>query len=103
MVCDVQSPQKGHGRNWITLLQFDFAEKLNDWLASPERQEVLKEGESLVESMESHRVISPYAGWFSSVYKKDGEIPLWKQTMVVLLALSDCDVRAYFLILGHWT
>lgn len=83
----VQSPGEGHGRNWITFLQFDSAENLDRWLTSPERQEVMEEGKSLIESIESHRVISPYAGWFSSIYK-EGAIPaVWKQTMIILLVL----------------
>lgn len=83
----VQAPSKGQGVNWITLLQFDTPENLDCWLSSSERKEVLKQSKQLIASLESHRVISPYAGWFASI-AKDGEMPsVWKQTMIVLLVL----------------
>lgn len=83
----VQSPTQNQGRHWITLLQFDTPENLDRWLSSTERHQVLQESESLITSLESHRVISPYAGWFASLAKK-GEIPpAWKQTMIILLVL----------------
>jgi antibiotic biosynthesis monooxygenase (ABM) superfamily enzyme len=82
----IQSP-KGQGRHWITLLQFDTMENLDCWLQSPERKQALQDSSSLISSLESHRVISPYAGWFASI-AKTGELPsVWKQTMLVLLVL----------------
>lgn len=82
----VQAPKKG-GVNWITFLQFDTQDNLDHWLTSDERKQVLEEGKPLIESLESHRVISPYAGWFASV-STSGESPsVWKQTMLVLLVL----------------
>lgn len=84
----VQSPSQGQGLNWITLLQFDHPNHLDKWLLSPERAQILQESAPLISSLESHRVISPYAGWFASIATKDGEIPpVWKQTMIVLLVL----------------
>lgn len=81
----VQSPDEGE--NWITLLQFDTAENLDRWMTSPERKAILDEGKQLVSSLEAHRVISPYAGWFSSLTRLGTYIPVWKQTMIVLLVL----------------
>lgn len=84
----VQSPTTAQGRNWITLLQFDSPENLDRWLVSEERLEVLKEAEPLIASLESHRVASPYGGWFGSIAKEQGALPpVWKQTFVVLLVL----------------
>lgn len=84
----VQSPSQGQGKNWITLLQFDTPENLDRWLSSPERREVLEESNPLVAALESHRVISPYAGWFSSITKEGRAAPsVWKQTMIILLVL----------------
>ena len=83
----VQSPSQKGGTYWITLLHFDTPENLDQWLHSPERQKVLEEAAPLISSIESHRMISPYAGWFASV-AKEGELPpVWKQTMLVLLVL----------------
>jgi antibiotic biosynthesis monooxygenase (ABM) superfamily enzyme len=83
----VQAPNKNQGRNWITFLQFDTQKNLDRWLSSSERQQVLSEAQPLITVLESHRVITPYAGWFASLTEK-GEIPsVWKQTMLVLLVL----------------
>lgn len=82
----IQSPRNG-GKNWITLLQFDTQKNLDNWLESPERHELLKNSGSAMISCETHRVLSPYAGWFASLAKK-GDLPaLWKQTMIILLVL----------------
>lgn len=82
-----QSHQSKKGPQWITLLQFDNQEHLDQWIASPERARILKEGRSFFTSFESHRIISPYAGWFTSL-AKGGEVPpVWKQTLLVLLVL----------------
>lgn len=84
----VQAPgQEGRSLNWITLLKFDTPTNLDKWLSSPERKEILRESKPLLASLESHRVISPYAGWFSSFAEVGEIIPVWKQTMVVLLVL----------------
>lgn len=83
----VQSPTSSQDRFWITFLQFDTPANLDAWLTSNERKEVLEESKPLVSLLERHRMITPFAGWFSSIAKR-GEIPaVWKQTMVVLLLL----------------
>lgn len=83
----VQSPGDKLGHHWITLLEFDTVENLDRWLTSKTRKEILKELDPMITSVESHRIISPFAGWFSSI-AKIGEIPsIWKQTMLVLLVL----------------
>lgn len=82
----VQAPH-GHGKAWITLLQFDNVQNLDNWLNSSARKKILEEAAPLVSSIETHRVISPYAGWFSSLAKEGQLPPVWKQTMIVLLVL----------------
>lgn len=83
----IQSPGSTKGRHWITLLQFDTMKNLDRWLQSPERKKMLAESKALISSLETHRVISPYAGWFASI-ASTGELPsVWKQTMLVLLVL----------------
>lgn len=83
----VQSPEDTRGNHWITLLQFDSNENLDHWLDSAERRELLKESTSMVTSFESHRVFSPYAGWFASIARISQIPPAWKQAMIVLLML----------------
>lgn len=82
----VQSPGS-NSKHWITLLQFDSMENLDRWLQSPERKQVLKDSAPLISSLEAHRVVSPYAGWFASIAKAGQLPPVWKQTMLVLLVL----------------
>lgn len=82
----VQSPSKNQ-KSWITLLQFDTPENLDRWLSSSERKQMLIESKSLIDSLEDHRMVSSFAGWFSSVAKGAEIPPVWKQTMLVLLVL----------------
>jgi uncharacterized protein len=83
----VQSPINQNSKNWITFLQFDSAENLDRWLASPERLAILNESKRMIKSLETQRVASSFAGWFGSV-AKTGKMPsTWKQTMIVLLVL----------------
>lgn len=83
----IQSPKTSGGKHWITLLQFDTAEHLDRWLSSKERQEVLAQGLPLITSIETNRIVSPFAGWFSSIAKSEQIPATWQQTMLVLLVL----------------
>lgn len=83
----LQSPSTKNGRHWITILKFDSSENLDRWLNSPERHRVLDESNNLLSSFESHRVVSPYAGWFASTAKNGALPPAWKQALIVLLVL----------------
>lgn len=83
----IQSPSRKEGRSWVTFLQFDNARNLDRWLDSPERKEILQESESFVEKIESHRVVSSFAGWFADRSGLNAIPPVWKQTMLVLLVL----------------
>lgn len=83
----LQAPVPGKGRHWVALLQFDTHDNLDRWLQSPERQTLLKEAEPFVVSVESHRVTTPFAGWFATLANEGGVPPVWKQTMLILLVL----------------
>lgn len=83
----VQPPESGKESHWVTFLQFDTIQNLDYWLESSERKQLLKEVAPLITAQETHRVISPYAGWFSSIAAVSEAPPVWKQTMIVLLML----------------
>lgn len=84
----LQAPTPGQKQNWISLLQFDTQENLDNWLFSHERETALRDCQDFVASLDSHRVVTPYAGWFNTMGKEEGGIPpVWKQTMLVLLVL----------------
>jgi hypothetical protein len=83
----VQTPLTSQGTHWLTFLQFDTAKHLDIWLASSERQQLLDEAKELILSYESHRVLSPYAGWFSSLFPDRPAPSITKTTMLILLVL----------------
>lgn len=85
--CYVQSPNSPKSKNWITFLQFDTLDNLENWLTSKERKAVLSDAEEVIQSLESHRMISPFAGWFSSMNQGVRAPAVWKQAMIVLLVL----------------
>ncbi len=84
----LQPPEDEQRGSWITIVRFDTQEHLDDWMKSRERQEILNEAIHLVEHLQSHRVASPFAGWFADFTRAKGEVPSpWKQSMLVLLVL----------------
>ncbi len=97
----VQSPVAKKSKHWITLLKFDTPEHLDNWLQSDERKETLKEAKELITSLEDHRLLSAYAGWFTSLAKTEGPPPVWKQTMLVLLVLFPIVMLEYLYLMPN--
>lgn len=85
----VQAPScRSNTHTWITLLQFDTPEHLENWLNSSERHHILQEGKPFINTLETHQVLTSYAGWFSSLTNNTNTVPpVWKQTLLVLLVL----------------
>lgn len=84
----MQAPERVKEGNWITILRFDSTAHLDAWLVSKERKAILKESEAIVKELQSHRVVSPFSGWFAGLTATSGQAPpVWKQTMLVLLVL----------------
>lgn len=83
----LQSPAEGVSKYWISLLQFDTKEHQEQWLQSEERRKLMSEGSSLFFYTESHKVISPYQGWFASISQGGDKPSIVKETMIVLLVL----------------
>lgn len=83
-----QPPSLNDPDSFITILQFDNAEHLENWLTSEKRKQILKESESFVENYEKHSLNNPFPGWFPSTLKVQKRISLViKETMLVLLVL----------------
>ncbi len=76
-----------NGHKWVTFLQFDTSENLDRWIFSEERKRILSEAALIVSSCQSHRIFSPFTGWFQSIERNGFVMPTWKQAMVVLLVL----------------
>jgi antibiotic biosynthesis monooxygenase (ABM) superfamily enzyme len=85
---------------WVDIVRYDSVADLNEWLESKDRQTLLKELDSIVESMHAHRVTG-LEGWFA-INRGPGvdAVPpaAWKQALAVLLALYPT-----VMILGYLT
>ncbi|MET8956611.1 antibiotic biosynthesis monooxygenase [Streptomyces sp. NPDC004393] len=57
-------PIEGLQEEWTTLYRYDSAEHLDAWLTSPERQEVLAEGEKFSD-FKLHTIDNSFGSWFA--------------------------------------
>jgi antibiotic biosynthesis monooxygenase (ABM) superfamily enzyme len=80
----VQAPVSSALPYWTTLVRFASPAQLDAWLGSAERRRLLETSDPEIATWRSHRMASPFAGWFP-----DGEDapPAWKQSALVLLVL----------------
>jgi len=80
-----------HGKfdEWVDIVRYDSTRDLDDWMKSNEREALLKELDSIVESVHEHRVTG-LEGWFG-INRGPGmnasAPPAWKQALAVLFAL----------------
>ncbi len=83
---------KPHGtfqNEWVDIVRYDNVDHLNHWMESKQRQALLKELDSIVESMHAHRVTG-LEGWFALNRGPGTTVsgpPSWKQALAVLFAL----------------
>jgi len=82
----VQPPVAGE-LGWTTLMRFDTTEQLDRWLKSPERAELVKESEPLVDYAHLQQMGTSFPGWFPTDPKTGKGPPNWKAAMLVLLGL----------------
>jgi uncharacterized protein len=84
---------------WVDLVRYDSLDDLNRWMASKERQALLKELDPIVDSMHAHRVTGLEA-WFA-INRGAGASapPPWKQALSVLFALYPTVMILNFLTL----
>jgi antibiotic biosynthesis monooxygenase (ABM) superfamily enzyme len=74
---------------WVDIVRYDNVDDLNHWMASKERQALLKELDPIVESMHAHPVTG-LEGWFALNREPGATVsgpPSWKQALAVLFAL----------------
>jgi antibiotic biosynthesis monooxygenase (ABM) superfamily enzyme len=82
----INPPIPGVQDDWVIILQFDNEPDLNGWMNSPERQRFLAEAQDFTAETHSRTVQSGFSQWF----RVDGGpalAPVWKQNMLVLMAL----------------
>ncbi len=80
-------PLGGFQNEWVDIVRYDNVDDLNHWMESKERQALLKELDTIVESMHAHRVTG-LEGWFALNRSATVTVPPpWKQALSVLFAL----------------
>jgi antibiotic biosynthesis monooxygenase (ABM) superfamily enzyme len=80
---------RGKFEEWVDIVRYGSIKDLTDWIESKERQDLLAELDSIVESRHSHRVTG-LEGWFAINRGPDqspNAPPSWKQALAVLFAL----------------
>jgi len=82
----VQAPVSAEAPYWTTLVRFSTPAQLDAWLGSPDRRNLLQTADANVATWKSHRLPSPFAGWFPGGEDRRAP-PAWKQTTLVLLVL----------------
>jgi len=82
----VQPPISGE-LGWTTLMRFETAKHLDNWLKSKERAALIREAEPLVDYAHLQRVDSSFPGWFPTDPATGKGPPNWKAAMLVLLGL----------------
>lgn len=82
----VQPPIAGE-LGWTTLMRFDSAAQLEEWLKSPVRAALVREAEPLIDYAHLQRMETSFPGWFPTNSKTGQGPPNWKAAMLVLLGL----------------
>jgi antibiotic biosynthesis monooxygenase (ABM) superfamily enzyme len=82
----VQPPAQGE-TSWTTLLRFDTVAKLNGWLESPQRRDLLAETDDMVDRVMVHRVDTSFPGWVPRDPITGKPPSMWKTAALVLLTL----------------
>lgn len=78
----VFEPVEGVQDETVVVFSFDSREGLDAWLASPEREQLLRELEPHIEGGRTFNVVGGFGGWFG----RPGltQVKRWKQASVVL-------------------
>jgi antibiotic biosynthesis monooxygenase (ABM) superfamily enzyme len=82
----VQPPQAGE-TGWTTVLRFDSAANLENWLKSDSRAAVVKESEDLVQGFHAQRVDTSFPGWVPTDPATGKPPNMWKTACLILLTL----------------
>lgn len=83
---EVQQPIPGVNPAWVTLLRFDTAENLRNWLNSADCQRLTEESSEWMERSEARVTRVSFNNWLPAD-EQAMQPPEWKVNMVVLLVL----------------
>jgi antibiotic biosynthesis monooxygenase (ABM) superfamily enzyme len=82
-----EPPVPGVQEDWLAILRFDTESNLQAWLASPERLALVEEAAAFTEEYHARIARTGFDQWFPTVAGAAGPPPVWKQSMLVVLAL----------------
>jgi antibiotic biosynthesis monooxygenase (ABM) superfamily enzyme len=82
----VQPPQHNE-TGWTTVLRFDSAGNLENWLKSDARAAMIKESEALVQGFRAQRIDTSFPGWVPNDPATGKPPNMWKTAALVLLTL----------------
>ncbi len=92
----IEPPIAGVQDDWITILRFDTEEHLQAWLTSPQREQLVRDGDAFTAESHMRTVRTGFDAWFK-LGSGATPPPAWKQNMLVLLALYPV-----VFLFGHW-
>ena len=82
----LQPPAEKEGL-WTTIMRFDTAEQLEDWMRAPERKELLAESKAFIDQEHLMRLATSFPGWVPIDPMTGKGPPNWKTALLVVLGL----------------
>ena len=96
----IEPPVPGVQDSWLAIVRFDSDANLALWMKSPERLQLLKEGEPLSDEVRARIVRTGFDQWFPASTSGSSPPPAWKMNMLVLMQLYPVVFMFGYLVQG---
>jgi antibiotic biosynthesis monooxygenase (ABM) superfamily enzyme len=96
----IEPPVPGVQDSWLAIVRFDSDANLALWMQSPERLQLLKEGEPLSDEVRARIVRTGFDQWFPANTAGSNPPPAWKMNMLVLMQLYPVVFLFGYLVQG---